>query len=1021
MTEILSRYTFLPWMRRGLSTKIKEKDNFNNFSSPPAGGWTPERPEMIVKAKVDASKSGSTSNDEVEQQIKIIGPGDIIGIDQRIVVKVEPRNWITNFEPNYFPYIEFYEEDFPWRYSPASPDGNKLRPWLTLVVLKEDEFTKDQVLFDKLPSILVNATSLDSLGTTGAASLALPDPGQLWAWTHVHLNGDVDATNALDPANASDLDTALDRFRELLAANPDQAVARMMCPRKLEANTNYYAFLIPTFETGRLAGLGAEAAIIATHNAQEAAFGSDHSTDADHQLFADHFPVYYEWQFTTGDIGDFESLVRRLEPREVDRKVGKREMNIQQPGYGVKHGAGTIHNKGVLLLEGAMVPPRIGTEPDRESYPWSNNNADIEYIKSLAQLVNLGEDIRKATFDPALFYNNNPFGYEEGEESLEDDPIISPDLYGRWHALKDKLDSTNAAIKNNNTWLYETNLDPRSRAVAGLGVQHIKNNQEKLMDTAWGQLGDVIEANRKLRWGQIAKKVSQASYKKNIYSQSAEQVNAIAGKVFKRVKYGSVSAYKSIKESAISNATQSFAYRKIERPQSPMMNRIDPQSTVFTQNSLRSSMGAGTLKAVNNKTYSQAQAHIPLAAVNSNVATISNYTVSTPIYGTILPKAKSFVPDVESEMRFKSAVDTYQSYFIQTNWQDKLEAPTEVLSDIANTVLGKIDPRIVLPKRIYDRLRLPGYTIPPADKIVPVMAYPFYDKPMYESVKELGVDYLIPNLDLIPNNTITLLESNQKFIEAFMLGLNHEMGRELLWREFPTDQRGSYFRQFWDSADAVPTLDQAPEDTARENLDIEEVHTWPTDEALGTNSPRPGAETGLLVLVVRGDLLKKYPDTIIYAQKAKFPDDTTDFSTVPRKLDEEKKYPLFSALIEPDIHFFGFDLNAEEARGLRAKTEADAKPGWFFILQERPGEIRFGVDVDGDPGSPEHWSDLHQNNAAFKGQHLDANDDAVVTAPASNNIISGKAVKWGFNSTNFAQILYQDPVLLAVHGDKMIP
>ena len=36
-----------------------------------------------------------------------------------------------------------------------------------------------------------------------------------------------------------------------------------------------------------------------------------------------------------------------------------------------------------------------------------------------------------------------------------------------------------------------------------------------------------------------------------------------------------------------------------------------------------------------------------------------------------------------------------------------------------------------------------------------------------------------------------------------MVGLNHEMARELLWREYPTDQRGSYFRQFWDASVAV--------------------------------------------------------------------------------------------------------------------------------------------------------------------------------------------------------------------------
>jgi hypothetical protein len=42
------------------------------------------------------------------------------------------------------------------------------------------------------------------------------------------------------------------------------------------------------------------------------------------------------------------------------------------------------------------------------------------------------------------------------------------------------------------------------------------------------------------------------------------------------------------------------------------------------------------------------------------------------------------------------------------------------------------------------------------------------------------------------------LARDRPFLEAYMVGLNHELARELLWREFPTDQRGGYFRQFWD-------------------------------------------------------------------------------------------------------------------------------------------------------------------------------------------------------------------------------
>jgi len=76
------------------------------------------------------------------RSVQLYGPGDIIGVDSKAIIRNEPRNWITNFEPNYIPFIEFYDEDFPWRYTPAkpSPDGRGKRPWLALVVLEESEF-----------------------------------------------------------------------------------------------------------------------------------------------------------------------------------------------------------------------------------------------------------------------------------------------------------------------------------------------------------------------------------------------------------------------------------------------------------------------------------------------------------------------------------------------------------------------------------------------------------------------------------------------------------------------------------------------------------------------------------------------------------------------------------------------------------------------------------------------------------------------------------------------------------------
>ena len=97
-----------------------------------------------------------------------------------------------------------------------------------------------------------------------------------------------------------------------------------------------------------------------------------------------------------------------------------------------------------------------------------------------------------------------------------------------------------------------------------------------------------------------------------------------------------------------------------------------------------------------------------------------------------------------------------------------------------------------------------------------------------------------------------LVRTNQAAIEAYLVGLNHEMSRELLWRGYPTDQRGSYFRRFFDAADD----------------DITAVHTWAPTSALGDHGARPATVEEPLVLLVRGELLRRYPTAVIYAMKA---------------------------------------------------------------------------------------------------------------------------------------------------------
>ena len=95
------------------------------------------------------------------------------------------------------------------------------------------------------------------------------------------------------------------------------------------------------------------------------------------------------------------------------------------------------------------------------------------------------------------------------------------------------------------------------------------------------------------------------------------------------------------------------------------------------------------------------------------------------------------------------------------------------------------------------------------------------------------------------------------------------------------------------------------------------------------------------MLLIRGELLHRYPDALIYAVRAK----TT------KALGTEEKLPLFRGRIDPDITFLGFDLTEAEARG----TTTD--PGWFFVIQEQPTAPRFGLD-EMRTGPLDTWNDL---------------------------------------------------------------
>lgn len=907
----LASYSFLPWARQGIASRIPEKDTLGLND-----GKSLER--AVLKASLGLSYKAldnSIQETAINKDIKLIGPGDIQQFSSKNIVRTEPQNGITNFEANGLAYIEFYEEDFPWRFTPASADNtdvskSRLRPWLTLLALKDDEFTLGQNPAG-LPYISIKPDVFDD---------AFPHQNDCWAFAHVHFNHHL--TNLQGGALQQEVSQELSK-------NADVAISRLLCSRKLAKNTGYTAFLIPAFETGRLRGLGIE---ISGVKAQTPAWRKGAMPTADQRPF--DFPVYYQWSFRTATAGDFEALAAKLKPAAFSADSGKMPMDISNLGFNLTTGNGGTKTIG---MEAALKPPSL----QKDSWPTnpggSNNTDDQDTVNKLKALLNLSADL---VDEKMVLSSPNPFF----NSTLGDDPLLVPPVYGVWHAFVQKLGNA-----ENPEWIETLNLDFRNRAAAGLGRKLVQQCQEDFMNRAWQQVNKVAEANKQIQQAMLATMVNTAILKKHIVNGGSDKTLMLTNPVQHLVKNPSLkqTVQQDFVDSRIPLAAKSAAFRKITRPYSltPKTSFLPPASspksfatkTIGTQNILQrfnsdattpGALAAAKLKAAPgaaltidavqqsiNSALSQYSVNIPNLAkdqfvklLQTNVTTasitkaqllqfanamvISNAAVKTELITWInnitffpLKRTNGLVLVQLTDAKFASLfgnslhITKYNDIIIKDSVQQEDDDPAHItslsvlddlkgvqsaftqfsgkiiglpvtaglqsfnqLEAVSKYIISKIDPAVTLTKKLAATIKIfQGGQYVSLQDLKPVMAYPEFTEAVYAYLLQISKNHILPNIDKLTQNSITILESNQSFIESFMAGLNHEMARELLWREYPTDQRGSYFRQFWSVKDTLFPQSNNPEEDKELKLDIRKIHQW--NKPLGENSPRPKRPT----------------------------------------------------------------------------------------------------------------------------------------------------------------------------------
>ena len=1087
-----AQYRFLPWARRGLSGVI-----------PTADTGAPLPQHARVSAGLTVTNAGSHSVD-----LSLYGPGDIIGLDPRQIIRSEPRPNSTDTEPNYLAAIEFDSPTLPWLFTPAAANAQaRLRPWLVLVVLETngpDAVPPPRTERQRpLPFVTLTAAQVNR---------QLPDLSQSWAWAHSQLL----VEQGVNTSNVAGLN-----------GDPARNLSRIVCPTRLKPMTSYMACLVPAFDLGVLRGIGGTpdpAALLKP--------AWDPAQPADLML-----PLYFHWDFATGPEGDFESLARELKPRIPPPDIGTVPMYIWDALPGLHDATPAAVRDKPVLMDGALratqgVPARL-------------NEISPAFQKAITAEINAPADLADNSAPDAA-------------------RAIAAPIYGGMHARAARVASNAPA------WLRELNLDPRARIAAGLGAEVVRTHQEIFMQACWEQVGKVLEANALLNQGRLAAEALARLHTRFQTLPPARQL-AIAGPLHTRVKLDSLTVEASVARSSLPDASLSPAFRRMTAARRPAVRAAARVKGVAAQVALVERMAPGQVSVdpneftpdgitglrglaalgrvpgpdtkidlaplgldakVQGAQVLQMQAaartitgtrlpvgpradlatigmvstaHIDAAQTlieAAGIGAVGNVLTTLITTATTAPRARGYLMEMQNGVPTAGAMDvlaggqivlrtartspdrvlaTLDSTMmssgnlgdmlrelplgtlggavpatIERDSAGRLEAFTlretliggrrrrtktkrrpegitapvgELLRDravlerfttgfaktidalqinvtslaprlvpfdlarAATATATRLNPRTTVPARLATMVQAGGRDLLAANWpwiIVPatvdrIMAAPELPEPSYARLAALDRDAFLPGADRIQPNSITLLETNPRFIEAYMVGLNHEMNRELLWRRYPTDQRGTPFRHFWDWEDGGP--------------DIGQIHGF-ANAPLGHNT-RGGAAGGNLVLLVRGALLRRYPNATIMAWRAVR--DGSRQKLMPNPGPADLALPAFFGHFAPDISFAGFDLTREAIIG---------GEGWFFVIQQQVTEPRFGFDeapANAAPATPGNWLDARWiDTGTLPGQHLN------MAGRLANTTAAG--VQYARDAAHIAAVALQRPFRLAVHA-----
>ncbi|MET9023769.1 hypothetical protein ABZV93_27725 [Actinopolymorpha sp. NPDC004070] len=685
-------------------------------------------------------------------------------------------------------------------------------------------------------------------------------------------------------------------------------VARVLSGRRLDAGTDYVAVLVPAFDAGGQKRWSGTAPVTV--------------------------PLYDHWRFRTATpAGSFEDLAARLRPGSADPETGRAPLDYPR-----------VPSAGDLQVRGALAPIGVGDAalpPDVRS--------DLDGLRT-------------------------PATDDKGR------PIVGLPRYG---------ETWRAGAPEQTTWAGNLNTDPRDRGVAGLGLELGIRLQEDLAAEASAHLGALAESRQRIRDLVFGLRASAAVWERRLPSDPVDRL-WLLGPALRRVVTpdGTVGDLATADDRALPAGVFSTALRRMLRT-GPARTALLRDAKVTPGEVLRAAnrcpprpkpsgdgfpvedLGIG-LEELEERRRRAAetgevdlrtalelakqlaeQAYEPLRdlafSIVDRLAQAVDRGAPAPWARALeLLAAAASTTDDETARRLVVTMRLFLERFPRpatkddlTDLLDGLEEPEPSeppcrpvdLDALAEGVVKAFDPTgTEAPARVRVLSTVDG--LDPAQPLAPPEVCVGLDRPVWADVRTAFAEWLLPGVGSLAEDSVIAVETNPRFVESLLVGMNEQLLSELRWRNIPVATGCTPLRVFWDRAHTA---------TGARVDDITGVHLWADTSDVGEASHRPSGASGRdLVVVVRGHLFLRYPATVVYlvtAEHGGAPDFTVDPDPAAPPV-----YPSFQGRIGADVTFFGFQGFVPE----------DIARTWL-VFEEPPAGYRFANDVSSAP-QPHTWA-----------------------------------------------------------------